>query len=199
MSGMGRVLKIVAVGDGAVGKTSLLLAYTQYIPTVFENYAGDIDLDGKKYNFTLWDTAGQEGFDRCRVLCYKGASVFLVCFSIDNPNSLENVRQVWLPEVRKECGDMFLPSWLVQNRTYETLRSRPILSRLQKGGRLPSHSKWPGTSNVQPRRWITSNKCSQKPFKPRNLITVKDSAVLFCRCNATKAPFLHAHNNWTAN
>lgn len=54
MSGMGRVLKIVAVGDGAVGKTSLLLAYTQgvfdpqYIPTVFENYAGDIELDGKK-------------------------------------------------------------------------------------------------------------------------------------------------------
>ncbi|XP_066946718.1 ras-related protein ced-10-like [Macrobrachium rosenbergii] len=122
MSGMGRVLKIVAVGDGAVGKTSLLLAYTQgvfdpqYIPTVFENYAGDIELDGKKYNFTLWDTAGQEGFDRCRVLCYQGASVFLVCFSIDNPNSLENVRQVWLPEVRKECGDT-VPTLLVGTKS----------------------------------------------------------------------------------
>ncbi|XP_068249489.1 ras-like GTP-binding protein RhoL [Palaemon carinicauda] len=122
MSGMGRVLKIVTVGDGAVGKTSLLVTYTQgafdqqYTPTVFENYAGDVEVNGKKYNITLWDTAGQEGFDRCRVLCYKGASVFLVCFSVDNPNSLDNVRRVWLPEVRKECGDN-VPVVLVGTKT----------------------------------------------------------------------------------
>lgn len=69
--------QITTVGDGAVGKTSLLLRYTTdtitigYEPTVFENYAGKIAVDDKEYNIRLWDTAGQEDYDRIRPLCYK--------------------------------------------------------------------------------------------------------------------------------
>lgn len=46
----------------------------EYVPTVFDNYAGSLKMDGQQYNYTLWDTAGQEGFDRCRVLSYTGVS-----------------------------------------------------------------------------------------------------------------------------
>ncbi|XP_042893757.1 ras-related protein Rac1-like [Penaeus japonicus] len=108
---MSKNLKIVTVGDGGVGKTSLLVAYTQgsfsdaHEPTVFENYSGEMVFSGEHYNFTLWDTAGQEDYDRCRVLCYPGTDVFLVCFSVVNKSSFSNVNTTWLPEIRRECGD----------------------------------------------------------------------------------------------
>lgn len=59
-----RGLKITTVGDGMVGKTCLLITYTQnvfpeeYVPTVFDNHACNIMVDGKDYALTLWDTAG---------------------------------------------------------------------------------------------------------------------------------------------
>ena len=59
--------KLVIVGDGACGKTCLLFAFTKdefpdkYIPTVFENYVSDIEVDGKLVELALWDTAGETG------------------------------------------------------------------------------------------------------------------------------------------
>lgn len=82
MSNSVRPLKITIVGDGMVGKTCLLITYTQnefpeeYIPTVFDNHACTITVDDKEYSLTLWDTAGQEDYERLRPLSYPNVSEY---------------------------------------------------------------------------------------------------------------------------
>lgn len=134
--------KLVIVGDGACGKTCLLMWYPftpkalrlatpivfftdynsvfskgtfpevwifsyhhptvnpiltlllqVYVPTVFENYVADVEVDGKHVELALWDTAGQEDYDRLRPLSYPDSHVILICFAIDSPDSLDNVQE----------------------------------------------------------------------------------------------------------
>ncbi|KAH6676122.1 hypothetical protein F5X68DRAFT_278274 [Plectosphaerella plurivora] len=103
--------KIVVVGDGGCGKTCLLISYSQgyfpekYVPTVFENYITYPvhPPSGKIVELALWDTAGQEEYDRLRPLSYPETDLIFVCFAIDCPNSLENVMDKWYPEVLHFC------------------------------------------------------------------------------------------------
>lgn len=52
----------------------------------------------------LWDTAGQEEFDRLRPLSYPNTDVILICFSLESPDSLDNVRNTWIPEVSPQIS-----------------------------------------------------------------------------------------------
>lgn len=69
------------------------------MPTVFENYVADVEVDGKHVELALWDTAGQEDYDRLRPLSYPDSHVILICFAVDSPDSLDNVQEkVQLPK-----------------------------------------------------------------------------------------------------
>jgi len=104
-----QTIKCVVVGDGAVGKTCLLISYTtnkfpsEYVPTVFDNYAVTVMIGGEPYTLGLFDTAGQEDYDRLRPLSYPQTDVFLVCFIVVNPSSYENVKEKWVPEILHHC------------------------------------------------------------------------------------------------
>ncbi|KAH3901439.1 probable GTP-binding protein RHO2 [Saccharomycodes ludwigii] len=101
--------KLVIIGDGACGKTSLLYVFTlgkfpeQYQPTVFENYVTDCRVDGIDVQLALWDTAGQEEYERLRPLSYSKADVIMIGFAIDDPESLYNTRTKWIQEVVRYC------------------------------------------------------------------------------------------------
>ncbi|KAI5435187.1 GTP-binding protein Rho1 [Lathyrus oleraceus] len=101
-----RFIKCVTVGDGAVGKTCLLISYTSntfptdYVPTVFDNFSANVVVNGSIVNLGLWDTAGQEDYNRLRPLSYRGADVFILAFSLISKASYENVSKKWIPELK---------------------------------------------------------------------------------------------------
>ena len=102
-------VKVVVVGDNTDGdKIELLLAYTMgklpdYVPTVFDNFNTKTVIDGKEVEYSLWDTSGQECSVKIRGLSYPKTDVFVMLFCISNPESLENIAEIWTPEVQRHC------------------------------------------------------------------------------------------------
>ncbi|GJN91487.1 hypothetical protein Rhopal_004510-T1 [Rhodotorula paludigena] len=106
----------------------------EYEPTVFENHVAEVDVDGTQLELALWDTAGQEDFDRLRVLSYTDVDVVLLCFSVDQPTSLENVEAKWIEEIHQHCPGVKVA--LVALKC--DLRADPVLrDRLAQYGEVP--------------------------------------------------------------
>ncbi|KAH7102649.1 ras-related C3 botulinum toxin substrate 1 precursor [Auriculariales sp. MPI-PUGE-AT-0066] len=104
------MIECSVVGDGGVGKTSLVLTYkinafpTGYIPTVLESYTTFCALDdGVTHDLSLWDTSGQQSYYRLRILTYAEADVVLLCFDISSTASFDNIRAVWMEEIQHYC------------------------------------------------------------------------------------------------
>ena len=137
-------IKAVFVGDRAVGKTCALISYTQevfpseYNPTCFDNYSKQVEVDdaGQKKTVTLglWDTAGQEDYDRLRPLSYPNTEVFVLCFSVVAPASYANVKEKWIKEARLHGPDT--PTILVGLK--EDLRNDPKeIRKLKERNKVP--------------------------------------------------------------
>lgn len=135
-----QTIKCVVVGDGAVGKTCLLISYTtnkfpsEYVPTVFDNYAVTVMIGGEPYTLGLFDTAGQEDYDRLRPLSYPQTDVFLVCFSVVAPASFENVKEKWQPEITHHCPKT---PWLLVGTQNDLRSDQTTVQKLQKANNRP--------------------------------------------------------------
>ncbi|KAJ5336531.1 Small GTPase superfamily Ras type [Penicillium brevicompactum] len=92
--------KMVLLGDGACGKTSALNVFTRGCSRLMRP---DIFVDNIHVELSLWDTAGQEEFDRLRALSYEDTHVLMLCFSVDSPDSFENVSSKWIAEINENC------------------------------------------------------------------------------------------------
>lgn len=101
---------------------------------MFDNYAVTVMIGDDPYTLGLFDTAGQEDYDRLRPLSYPQTDVFLLCFSVTSPASYENVREKWLPEVRHHCPGV--PVLVVG--TQVDLREDPVVQeKLARGKQRP--------------------------------------------------------------
>ncbi|XP_069509129.1 ras-related C3 botulinum toxin substrate 1-like [Ambystoma mexicanum] len=173
----GMSIKCVVVGDGAVGKTCLLISYTsnafprEYIPTVFENYSANMMVDGKTVNLGLWDTAGQEEYDRLRPLSYTQTDVFLICYSVVSPASYENVRTKWYPEVHHHCSN----TPIVLIGTQMNLRENKETIEQLKENRLSPITFPQGLALAKEIGAVKYVECSA--MTQRNLKTVFDEAI----------------------
>lgn len=171
-------IKCVLVGDGSVGKTCLLISYTtnkfpsEYVPTVFDNYAVTVLIGSEPHTLGLFDTAGQEDYDRLRPLSYHQTDVFLVCFSVVRPSSFENVKHKWVPEIAHHCPKA--PYLLVG--TQSDLRDEPsTLAKLARKKQKPITPEMAEkmSRDLKAARYVECSALTQKGLK-----NVFDEAIM---------------------
>ncbi|WXG45113.1 MAG: GTP-binding protein [Promethearchaeati archaeon SRVP18_Atabeyarchaeia-1] len=118
------MFKVIAVGDGSVGKTSITIRFCEgkfsqeYLMTIGANFGVkqqtiSFGEDAKDIKLQIWDTGGQERFSAIRELYYKGALGALVVFDVTNRESFEHV-PTWFSEVRRNITN--IPITLIGNK-----------------------------------------------------------------------------------
>lgn len=97
-------LKVVLLGDGGVGKSSLIQRFVtnKFDPSLFHTIGveflnKDLEVDGERYTLQIWDTAGQERFKSLRTPFYRGSDCCLLTYAIDDPQSFQNIA-MWKKE-----------------------------------------------------------------------------------------------------
>ncbi|TMW53798.1 hypothetical protein DOY81_001083, partial [Sarcophaga bullata] len=113
-------IKVVIVGNGGVGKSSMIQRYCKgiftkdYKKTIGVDFLErQIEIDGEDVRIMLWDTAGQEEFDAITKAYYRGAQACVLTFSTTDRASFEAVRE-WKRKVENECQE--IPTVIVQNK-----------------------------------------------------------------------------------
>ena len=103
------LLKFIIIGDSAVGKSNILLRYTndsfsnEFQATIGVEFgAKNLTIDGKTYRVQIWDTAGQEQFRSITRAYYKNSVCACVVYDITNKTSFENIKS-WLEDCKKKC------------------------------------------------------------------------------------------------
>ena len=122
------LLKVIVVGDGAVGKTTLTTHFTYgkfieyYKMTIgVDFFAKDVTIGNDVVRLQIWDAAGQERFAFMRPNYYEGSSGGFMVFDVTRPDTFQSLDK-WLSEVYKKCGK--IPLFLLGNKI--DLESRKV-------------------------------------------------------------------------
>ncbi len=135
-------IKIVLLGDGAVGKTSLRRRYmgdtfeTDYLITLGADFAlATVEINNQPMTFQIWDLSGQQRFEFIRGLYYKHTQGALIVFDVTRPQSFLNC-QTWISELIKNNDEQICPIIVIGNKT-DLTESRKITH--QKGKEFAAH------------------------------------------------------------
>jgi len=116
------LFKLLLVGDSAVGKSSLLLRFSN---NSFDDLAPTIGVDfkvkymtveDKRIKLTIWDTAGQERFRTLTSSYYRGAHGIVLVYDVSNRRSFENLKEIWMKEVDMYSTIDFAAKMVVANK-----------------------------------------------------------------------------------
>ncbi|CAF1035422.1 unnamed protein product [Didymodactylos carnosus] len=185
-------IKCVVVGDGTVGKTCMLITYTtnsfpvEYVPTIFDSYAVTVLINNQPHTLGLYDTAGQETYDRLRPLSYPETDIFLVCFSVVLPPSFSNVRDKWLPELSHHNPGT--PCILVGTQI-DLRDDKPTVDKLQNMYKQPPISKLQGEKMAKQINAVKYLEVSSKT--QAGLKAVFDEAIMTVLVPKKKKPRSH--------
>uniref|UniRef100_A0A8C0ICZ9 Uncharacterized protein n=1 Tax=Bubo bubo TaxID=30461 RepID=A0A8C0ICZ9_BUBBB len=114
--------KLTVVGHDGCGKTCLLF------PTLFDAYTTDTEVDGKEMKLILFNVAGKNevSYQNLRTVFYKDTDVILMCFSVDRPDSQQNILDFWVPEIKVFCPTVpiILVATKVELRDHESIKKQ---------------------------------------------------------------------------
>ena len=174
-------IKCVFLGDGAVGKTSLIISYTtngypsEYVPTAIDTYDVVVHVDGEPVTFEMCDTPGQDDFDTLRPLVYAHTDVFLLCFSVVQPSSFQNVREKWIQELKKSQKNNKLPPVILVGTQSDLREDAQTLVQLNRAREQP-------VSEAEARKLAASIGCQcyveSSSLTQKNLKEVFDEAIM---------------------
>nr|POE90193.1 rho-related protein rac1a [Quercus suber] len=128
-------------------------------------------VDNKPISLGLWDTAGQEDYDRLRPLSYPQTDVFLICFSIVNPASFDNVKAKWYPEIEHHAPNV--PIILVGTKL--DLRDDPEIREQLRQRKMSPISYEQAVQVAKEIKAVKYLECSA--LTQRNLKSVFDEAI----------------------
>ena len=142
----------------------------------FDNYSENLCITGNFISLNLWDTAGQEDYDRLRPLSYPQTDVFLMCFSIASPISFDHVQQKWYPEINHHCPGV--PIILVGNKT--DLRDDPSTIATLRERRMSPVTQEEGLEMARRIKAIKYIECSAKTQKNLKEVFHTAAEVVVC-------------------
>lgn len=133
-------------------------------------------VNGRFVSLNLWDTAGQEDYDRLRPLSYPQTDVFIVCFSVISPNSFDHVQYKWVPEISHHCPNV--PIVLVGNKI--DLRDDPTVMAELQNQRITPITKTQGLEMAKKINAVKYVECSAKTQKGLKEVFVTAAEVVVC-------------------
>ncbi|KAJ4908864.1 Ras-related protein RABE1d [Raphanus sativus] len=105
------LIKLLLIGDSGVGKSCLLLRFsddtftTSFITTIGIDFKiRTVELDGKRIKLQIWDTAGQERFRTITTAYYRGAMGILLVYDVTDESSFNNIRN-WMKNIEQHASD----------------------------------------------------------------------------------------------
>ena len=109
-----KLVNILTVENGSIGKMSFLWAYSKNeippdnVPTVFDTYLSTVKVKDLTVDFKLSDTSSQDDMEDLGAMTYANVDIFLICFSIIDPISFENVEKKWVAEIKRYVKQPFI-------------------------------------------------------------------------------------------